>query len=141
MEAVPKALIAAAALLAACGSTVDRKVFESFRDICNGLVQGRVTLQGTAQTFGLGAYGVECALAPQEPIQGGVDQCDYLTAHVCQVFWVGYARDQSVCGPAGCFYWCEVRAPGTGLTQPPQPDATVCATRFVSGQPCPPYGC
>lgn len=136
------AALAALALLAACGPSRERRLFEEFRDTCNRLVPGGVTVQGAAQSFGGGAYLVECPTPALPPLTGGVDQCDYGGDPVCRAFWVWYAYDQSLCGPpglGGCYYWCEVRLPGTVV--PPPGDAVACGAWFVSGQPCAPYQC
>ncbi|HEU4384823.1 MAG TPA: hypothetical protein VFR85_15160 [Anaeromyxobacteraceae bacterium] len=125
------------ALLAACGPTVDRRLFEAFRDTCDGLVPSGATVEDAAQRFGRGADVSTCPPPPLQPLPGG-DQCDY-QGTVCRIFWWSYSRDQSLCGVGGCYYWCEVRAPGPVL--PPPVDAAVCGSWFVSGQPCPPYAC
>lgn len=136
MRAAAAALLG---LLAACGPGAEKKVFDAFRDTCNGLVGGGVTAQEAVQRFGFPATVHQCALAPQQPLRGGVDQCDYQAGPVCQVFWVRQAYDQSLCSPAGCYFWCEVRVPSP--VDPPPATAVVCGAWFVSGQPCVPYTC
>jgi len=136
------AAIAAAALLAGCGSSRERRLFDAFREVCDGLVPDGATLQEAARRFGWGADLLDCAFEPQQPLQGGVDQCDYQGGPVCHAFWVSYAYDDSLCGPpglGGCFYWCEARLPGTVV--PPPVNTVVCGAWFVSGQPCGPYQC
>ena len=136
------AAIAALVLLFSCGPSRERQRFDAFRDTCNGLVPSGATLQEAAQRFGWGADFLDCDLAPQQRLQGGVDQCDYPSGRVCHAFWVSYAYDQSLCGPpglGGCFYWCEVRVPGPA--EPVPPDALPCGAWFVSGQRCAPYQC
>lgn len=128
--------------LLACGPSAEEKLFDAVRDVCNGLVASGATVQEAVQRFGGPAATLECTLAPQQPLQEGVDQCDYQASRVCQVFWVRYAYDQSLCGPpglGGCYYWCEVRVPGA--VDPPPVDTVVCGAWFVSGQPCAPYAC
>lgn len=135
---------AAAALLwlvAACGPSAERKAFDAFRDACDGLVASGATLRDAGRELGSPQTLHECALAPQHPLVGGVDRCDYAAGQVCEVFWVRYARDDSLCGGpmGGCYYWCEVRVPSP--VDPPPLDAAVCGAWFVSGQPCAPYTC
>lgn len=136
------ALLAALALLLGCGPSRERERFEAFRDYCLGLVASGATGLDAARRFGEPASLFDCALAPQQPLPSGVDQCDYQAGWVCQAFWVSYASDDSLCGPpglGGCWFWCEVRVPGD--VQPVPADTVVCGSRFVSGQPCPPYQC
>lgn len=136
------AATAALGLLLACGPSRERQRLDTFRDTCYGLVSGAATLLEAAQRFDGGAYLTECPTSALLPLGGGVDHCDYGGAPVCRAFWVSYAYDQSLCGQpplGGCYYWCEVRLPGTVV--PPPADAVVCGAWFVSGQPCAPYQC
>lgn len=132
---------AALLLLAACGKSREEKRFDAFRDACNGLVPGGATFGQAVQIYaGIGVV-LDCGpTAPQTRLLGGTDQCSYGTDFVCRVFWVDFARDGSLCGPpglGGCWFWCEVRVPGTPLGTP-SGGALVCGSWFVSGQPFPP---
>ncbi len=117
-----------------CGKSREAELVDSLRVTCRQMVTESWTLDQATVAFTFRPDVIACP-----PPNAGTlpdDHCDYGQA-TCSAFWVGLARDQSLCRPGlgGCWYWCEGRYAGG---YPPSGSEVLCAERFVTGQPAPP---
>jgi hypothetical protein len=112
-----------------CGKSKDRELFENRRAICLGLPASGANLNDAAREFGP-VCTVDCRTNGFGSVPGN-QACPLDGAtEVCRVVWEWIAVDQSLCGPFGCAYFCELWVEG-----PPSALKPFCGVRFFDEQP------
>jgi len=136
-------LVATAVLLlaAGCGSSREEQEFDRIAEECRGFVGASATVRTADRAFPQAIRTAPVCIAQLAPM-GRNDTCPGSTSAnpQCQVFYYWYPSDPGLCEPGGCWLVCEVRV----MRQDPawgeagsSLDATICASRFVRGQPSP----
>ncbi|MGC4001542.1 MAG: hypothetical protein QM767_30415 [Anaeromyxobacter sp.] len=124
-----RAALAAAALLAAvaqagCSRSYDDEHYRRVSALCAGLVEARATVGDAVAAFGKPPSQEACEPAAS---LGEGDACT--VAAPCAVRWVWPARDEGLCGGAGCSYGCELRFDDPAL------EGGSCAGQFLDAIP------
>lgn len=130
-------MLAAVTVLAGCGKSKEREVFDEREAICNGFALGTSTVADTftAYQFFPCEGGVSAGFSRMDP--ASADQCPYDGTPLHKRYYAWVANDPTLCSNFGCEYICEIRSPASAsepadLRLSTQP---VCGRVFRRGLP------
>jgi hypothetical protein len=121
---------AAVLLLAGCGPSKEEDRVNTLKRACLDAVGGTVR---DLELF----YEDDIRLAECGPAVSTLS-CAPGPSHCIMGFWMPASTDPALCKPTGCYFACDVRAVQDDLKAHEDDHlATVCGTRWVTGQPTP----
>jgi len=133
----PTVALAAVLALVGCGESREEKRVKEMRSACESAAG--MTVRQLEDTYGTG---IRIALCGDETTDPRVTSmgCTSEPPWCVMGFVFAASTDPAVCEPEGCYFTCEVRAQRADLVAHDQDRAaTVCGTRWVDGQPYPPF--
>lgn len=142
----PLALACALAAAAGCGESRNEEIRDEQRAICLGFPANGTTLRGATEALGRLLGPTQCLPGEDTDAEPRFrrfdnDVCDHTVMSLCHFGWCRYVNDPALCGPNGCWYGCQVRVIPKDDDQDDRidDDAVICASRFASEEPVPPF--